>query len=32
MHQSGVHFDMEARRSAPLPDELRRNAQALVIA
>jgi acyl-CoA thioesterase FadM len=32
MHQSGVHFDMEARRSAPLPDELRRNAAALVIA
>jgi acyl-CoA thioester hydrolase len=32
MHQSGVHFDMEARRSAPLPDELRRQAASLVVA
>ncbi|HWI27285.1 MAG TPA: thioesterase family protein [Stellaceae bacterium] len=28
-HQSGVHFDLEARRSAPLPPELRSRAQAL---
>jgi acyl-CoA thioesterase FadM len=27
--QYGVHFDMEARRPAPLPDELRRKAEAL---
>jgi acyl-CoA thioesterase FadM len=32
MHQSGVHFDMEARRSAPMPEELRSQAAALVIA
>jgi acyl-CoA thioesterase FadM len=30
MHQSGVHFDMEARRSAPLPADLLAKAQALV--
>ncbi|MGO8917590.1 MAG: thioesterase family protein [Stellaceae bacterium] len=30
-HQSGVHFDMEARRSAPLPPALRERAQALVL-
>jgi acyl-CoA thioester hydrolase len=29
-HQAGVHFDMEARRSAPLPAELRQQAQALL--
>ncbi len=29
-HQSGVHFDMEARRSAPLPPPLREKAQSLV--
>ena len=31
-HQSGVHFDLEARRSAPLPSTLRERANALVIA
>jgi acyl-CoA thioesterase FadM len=31
-HQSGVHFDLEARRSAPLPSGLRERAQALLIA
>jgi len=30
-HQSGVHFDMAARRSAPLPPGLREKAQALVL-
>jgi acyl-CoA thioester hydrolase len=30
-YQSGVHFDLEARRSAPLPAELRRRAGELVI-
>ncbi len=29
-HQAGVHFDLEARRSAPLPAELRETARALV--
>ncbi len=29
-HQAGVHFDMDARRSVPLPPELRDRAQALV--
>jgi acyl-CoA thioester hydrolase len=29
--QSGVHFDMEARRSAPLPPALREKAQRLVL-
>ncbi|HZB93754.1 MAG TPA: thioesterase family protein [Stellaceae bacterium] len=29
-HQSGVHFDLEARRSAPLPPALREAAQALL--
>ena len=32
MHQSGVHFDMGARRSAPMPEELRSKAASLVIA
>jgi acyl-CoA thioesterase FadM len=32
LHQSGVHFDMETRRSAPLPPELREKATALVLA
>ena len=32
MHQSGVHFDMEARRSAPMSEELRGKAASLVIA
>lgn len=31
-HQSGVHFDMEARRSAPMPAELRDKTQTLIIA
>jgi acyl-CoA thioester hydrolase len=31
-HQAGVHFDMEARRSAPMPAELREKAQGLVVA
>jgi acyl-CoA thioesterase FadM len=31
-HQSGVHFDMEARSSAPLPAALRDRAANLVIA
>ncbi|HUH85040.1 MAG TPA: thioesterase family protein [Stellaceae bacterium] len=31
-HQSGVHFDMETRRSAPMPPELREKAQAIVVA
>jgi len=31
-HQAGVHFDMDARRSAPLPPELHKRAQALVVA
>jgi len=31
-HQSGVHFDLEARRSAPLPAALRERADSLVIA
>ncbi|HEX7970178.1 MAG TPA: thioesterase family protein, partial [Stellaceae bacterium] len=31
-HQAGVHFDLEARRSAPLPAALRERASALMIA
>jgi len=31
-HQAGVHFDLEARRSAPLPAALRERASALAIA
>ena len=31
-HQSGVHFDLEARGSAPLPPALRERANGLVIA
>jgi acyl-CoA thioesterase FadM len=31
-HQAGVHFDMEARRSTPLPPELRQKAQTLIVA
>ncbi len=31
-HQAGVHFDMEARRSAPMPGELREKAAELIIA
>jgi len=31
-YQSGVHFDMETRRSVPMPAELREKAQALVVA
>jgi acyl-CoA thioester hydrolase len=31
-HQAGVHFDLEARRSAALPPALRSRAQSLVIA
>ena len=31
-HQSGVHFDLEGRRSAALPAELREKASALVSA
>jgi acyl-CoA thioester hydrolase len=30
-YQAGVHFDLEARRSAPLPDPLRERARALLI-
>lgn len=30
-HQSGVHFDLEARRSAPMPSHLREKAAALTI-
>ena len=30
-YQAGVHFDLEARRSAPLPDALRAKAHALLI-
>jgi acyl-CoA thioester hydrolase len=30
-YQAGVHFDLEARRSAPLPDELRANASRQMI-
>lgn len=32
MHQAGVHFDMEARRSAPMPDSLREKAGRLLLA
>lgn len=32
LRQSGVHFDLEARRSTPIPDEIRRRAAALVVA
>ena len=31
LRQSGVHFDLEARRSAPIPPELRAKAAALVM-
>jgi acyl-CoA thioesterase FadM len=31
LRQSGVHFDLEARRSAPIPQELRGKAAALVM-
>jgi acyl-CoA thioesterase FadM len=31
-HQAGVHFDMAARRAAPMPPELRVKAQTLVVA
>ena len=31
LEQSGVHFDQERRRPAPLPDELRARAQALLV-
>ena len=31
-YQAGVHFDLEKRRSAVIPDELRAKAAALVIA
>jgi acyl-CoA thioesterase FadM len=31
LHQLGVHLDMEARRPAPLPSELRERAKALLI-
>jgi acyl-CoA thioesterase FadM len=30
-HQSGVHFDMEARRSAPWPEELRAKGRAMAV-
>lgn len=32
LYQAGVHFDLEARRSAPLPDALRAEARKLLIA
>jgi acyl-CoA thioesterase FadM len=31
-YQAGVHFDLEKRRSTPIPDQLRAKAAALVIA
>ena len=31
LEQSGVHFDQEARRPAPLPDAMRQRARALLI-
>ncbi|MGH7314705.1 MAG: acyl-CoA thioesterase, partial [Candidatus Rokuibacteriota bacterium] len=31
LEQSGVHFDQEARRPAPLPDALRERARALLV-
>jgi acyl-CoA thioester hydrolase len=31
-HQSGVHFDMDARRSAPWPEELRDKGRAMAVA
>ena len=31
LEQSGVHFDQDRRRPAPLPDELRARAQALLV-
>ncbi|MGH7397275.1 MAG: thioesterase family protein [Candidatus Rokuibacteriota bacterium] len=31
LEQSGVHFDQEARRPAPLPDDLRERARALLV-
>lgn len=31
LEQSGVHLDLEARRPAPLPDELRQRAQAILV-
>ncbi len=31
LEQSGVHFDQEARRPTPLPDELRERARALLV-
>ena len=31
-YQSGVHFDMEKRRSAPLPAPLREKAQTILLA
>jgi acyl-CoA thioesterase FadM len=30
-HQSGVHFDLEARRSAPWPEELREKGRAMAV-
>lgn len=32
LEQSGVHLDLDARRPAPLPDDLRAGAQALLVA
>jgi acyl-CoA thioester hydrolase len=32
LEQSGVHFDQEARRPAPLPDAMRERARALLVA
>ena len=32
MYQAGVHFDLEARRSSPLPDQIRAKASSLIIA
>ena len=31
LRQSGVHFDLEARRSTPMPDDLRTKAASLVL-
>ncbi len=31
LRQSGVHFDLDARRSTPIPEELRAKAAGLVL-
>jgi acyl-CoA thioesterase FadM len=32
LEQLGVHLDMDARKSTPLPDELRARAKAVLVA